>query len=78
MLLMQGGEEARPSMTGDIDDVANLVSPSPRRKPGKIYSAKKHSGNTRFTKLEIDNHDIGNSLVTEDSQVLYERGMKHK
>ena len=52
-------------MTGDIDDVANLVSPSPRRKPGKIYSAKKH---TRFTKLEIDNNDIGNSLVTEESQ----------
>ena len=63
-------------MTGDIDDVANLVSPSPRRKPGKIYSAKKHA---RLSKLEIidsNNYDIGNSLVTEDSQI-YEN-MKQK
>ena len=55
-------------MTGDIDDVANLISPSPRRKPGKIYSAKKLA---RITKLDDDsnNYDLGNSLVTEDSQI---------
>ena len=29
-------EDSKPSMTGDIDDVANLVTPSPRRNPGKV------------------------------------------
>ena len=34
LLIDLTNDEARPTMTGDIDDVANLVSPSPSRKPG--------------------------------------------
>ena len=50
-------EEARPSMTGDIDDVANLISPSPRRKPGKL-----HSANRKSNLLNMHPDDVGVSL----------------
>ena len=48
-------------MTGDIDDVANLLSPSPLRKPHKLQSAQKNP------RLICD--DIGTSLVTDDSEI---------
>ena len=48
-------------MTGDIDDVANLLSPSPLRKPQKLQSALKNP--------RLVCEDIGTSLVTDDSEL---------
>ena len=33
-------DEVRLNMTGELEDVANIISPSPRRKPGIVnYSS---------------------------------------
>ena len=45
-------------MTGDIDDVANLVTPSPRdRNPGKIQTSSNNVKYIKVTETEGDYQD---------------------
>lgn len=60
-------------MTGDIDDVANLISPSPRRNPGKIHSANRSSC---LMKLETGEHMV-HSLMTEENAIEVEQLRPH-
>ena len=46
-------KDGQPSMTGDIDDVANLVTPSPRRNPSKLNSERESI--CKMIKAEEDN-----------------------
>ena len=70
-------EEAqrRPSIAGDIDDVANLVSPSPRRKPGKLTQHKGQQQQQQSTVLKVESNDLGTSTLSDESGIL---GSGHK
>ena len=54
-MLQTDRDTNKPSMTGDIDDVANLVTPSPRdRNPGKMQTSSNNVKYIKVTETEGD------------------------
>ena len=71
----------KPSMVGDVDDVANLVTPSPRnRNPSKMQVSLNEADKPRQVKdvtteldsaiVEDDNQDDENLLVREEATTV--------